>query len=319
MYYFDYGPGCADKAGGMWGSTSPYWEAGGWGSHASEVPFVFGAPIKVNQPDFDLVSGMCDPRDEVARFPGASPRLLTVIQDLWTSYAVTGIPTTDRNLFTTPPAEGAEQWPACGPNAMIGESSDEPVLRLGVTIGIETGLKDGDCGMMHEHIKAERSNAWPLIKGFFLAGLFVGAAVSAVKLEKLPMPTKASMPEPVYCEITARVSTVATLGVSVLLVLLPWLAPHGAIPLVLAVICACTLLLRDARVMVAVGVLVFIFGWYNVQQMLGFSLASMEMGEKWGSHNMSSTLAVVLTSLLTLLFIVMPCSFCCAAKGDRLY
>ena len=44
-------------------------------------------------------------------------------------------------------------------------------------------------------------------------------------------------------------------------------------------------------------------------------MSSMVMGEGWGDHSTSSTIAFGLSVVLTALFIVMPCSYCCAANG----
>ena len=102
---------------------------------------------------------------------------------------------------------------------------------------------------MHEHIKKTHSNLWPWFKGFFVSALFVGGAVGAVLQKKLPDPRQ-QLPEKVTCEGAARVSVIATLVVSLLAMLLPWIAPHGSVPFVLSVCCACSLLLRDPRVVV---------------------------------------------------------------------
>ena len=109
---------------------------------------------------------------------------------------------------------------------------------------------------MHEHIKKTNSNLWPWFKGVFMAALFVGAAVGVVLQKKLPDPRQ-PLPEKVTCEGAARISVIVTLVVSLLAALLPWIAPDGAVPFVLAVCCACALLLRDPKVVVATSVLAF--------------------------------------------------------------
>lgn len=91
MYYFTYGPSCSDKADRMWGTSSPYRnsEAGEWASHASEIAYVFGN-------SFDS----CDPTTEDRYGAGSSLRLTTAMQQLWTSFAKTGEPRADPDLFT---------------------------------------------------------------------------------------------------------------------------------------------------------------------------------------------------------------------------
>ena len=90
-------------------------------------------------------SEACDPRTEERFEAGSSLRLLQTIQQLWTSYAKTGTPTADQALFTEATADGGEQWPACGPDAQVGASNDEPILILGSSkIGIASGHKDVD-------------------------------------------------------------------------------------------------------------------------------------------------------------------------------
>ena len=92
MYYFTYGPSCSDKADSAWGTTSPYRKSeagGGWASHASEIAYVFGN-------SFDS----CDPTTEDRYGAGSSLRLTTAMQQLWTSFAKTGEPRADPDLFT---------------------------------------------------------------------------------------------------------------------------------------------------------------------------------------------------------------------------
>ena len=108
----------------------------------------------------------------------------------------------------------------------------------------------------------------------------------------------------------------ATLTFGLVLVLLPWLAPHGALPFVLAVCMGCVLLQRQPRIMAAVAVLVFFVGYYQSQKLLVFSIGSVSsLGKSFGDHNYSSDFAVFLSGALTALFVIMPCSFCCAAHG----
>merc|ERR1740130_2105546 len=238
MFYFEYGPGCNDYA--SQNAENPYVAAGGWASHGSEIQFVFGNP---NTSDDDHDDTSCAVSTEGPK----AARLTTLIPQLWTSFANTGTPHGDPSLFTAGGNE-EEQWPACGPDATVGSSANEPMLVLGAdTVGIVRGRKDEDCVLMHEHIKQNNSNLWPWFKGFFLSALVVGGAAAAVKTQKLPSPM-GQMPEKVTCEGAARISVIITLAVSLLAALLPWIAPNGAYPFVIAVFCACALLLRDPRI-----------------------------------------------------------------------
>ena len=54
---------------------------------------------------------------------------------------IVGTPHADPSLFTAGGDE-ADQWPACGPAATVGESSsNEPMLILGDQVGVERGRK----------------------------------------------------------------------------------------------------------------------------------------------------------------------------------
>ncbi len=106
MYYFTYGPSCSDKADHEWGTSSPYRksEAGGvWASHASEIAYVFGNSFSSGCESDEAQSDSCytcDPTTEERYIAGSSLRLTTVMQQLWTSFAKTGEPRADPELFT---------------------------------------------------------------------------------------------------------------------------------------------------------------------------------------------------------------------------
>jgi hypothetical protein len=224
-----------------------------------ELAFVFGNPTG-GPTEKDPDRAVCIVADESA----AGARLAALIPALWTSFAITGTPHADPSLFTVG-GDAVDQWPACGPDATVGHSSNEPVLVLGATmVGIEHGRKDDDCALMHEHIKQVNSNLWPWLKGFFVCVIFVGAAVGAIVNHKLPDPRQ-PLPEKVTCEGPARVSVTVTLAVSLCAALLPWIAPHGSIPFVLAVCCACALLARDPRVVVATSIVAFFVGLWHIE------------------------------------------------------
>jgi hypothetical protein len=131
------------------------------------------------------------------------------------------------------------------------------VLVLGASkIGVERGLKDDDCALMHEHIYETRGEGVPWLKGVAMAVSFLAAMVGAIHQKRLPnhLPLpgieQTPLPEPVKCEKFARYSTAVALILGVLMVFLPWLAPRGALPFSLTVCLASALLLRDPRVMV---------------------------------------------------------------------
>ena len=71
---------------------------------------------------------------------GSSARLTTAMQQFWTSFAKTGVPTADSSLV---PSHDGAQWPAGD-----GAASSGPVMVLGETIGIVPGHKDGDCAVL---------------------------------------------------------------------------------------------------------------------------------------------------------------------------
>ena len=136
---------------------------------------------------------------------------LLFLFQLRTSFAKTGTPRADPSLFTVG-GDAEDQWPPCGPDAVVGASANEPMLVLGrETVGVVRGRKDEDCALMHEHIKRTYSNIWPLLKGMFLSAMVVGGAAGAVKAKKLPSPL-GKLPQKVFCEGTARVTVRATLG-----------------------------------------------------------------------------------------------------------
>lgn len=118
-----------------------WWNGSGWNraSHGSELAFVFGNPTggpSERNPDGEICI-VADESDEGAR-------LATLIPALWTSFAITGTPHGDPSLFTVGGDE-ADQWPVCGPDATVGDSSNEPMLILGETlVGIERGKKDAE-------------------------------------------------------------------------------------------------------------------------------------------------------------------------------
>ena len=100
----------------------------------------------------------------------------------------------EASLFTGPVDE-TEQWPMCGPDAAIGDSSNEPVMVLGATtIGVVRGHKDDDCQLMHEHVHASHSNLWPFVQGMFFVLVIGGGAAAAVHLGKLPDPQSGPAP-----------------------------------------------------------------------------------------------------------------------------
>ena len=258
---FEYGPGCNDWAG--WMPNNPYSSKGGWASHGAEIAFVFSNPTAQGGGGG---GGVCN----VSAESPAAARLATLIPALWTSFAATGTPRADPSLFTTG-GDAEDQWPACGPDATIGSSSNEPVLVLGVeTVGIVRGLKDEDCVLMHEHIKQRNANIWAWLKGVCLSALSVGAAAAAVRAQKLPSPT-GQLPEKVRCEGAARVSVITTLVVSLLAALLPWISPNGSYPFVIAVCCACALLRRDPRVVCGTSTLAFFVGLWHIEFLLVFA------------------------------------------------
>ena len=287
MYYFTYGPSCSDKADSAWGTASPYRDAhtgGGWASHASEIAYVFGnsfpcSASHASETEADSSDTCeCNPMTEERYGEGSSLRLTTAMQQLWTSFAKTGEPRAAPELFTEG-GDVAEQWPPCGPGASVGKSSDEPVLVLGASeIKIKRGLKDADCALMHEHVHETRGEGLPWVKGVGIALLCLGGMLAAIHRKLLPnhglpgVEEKTPWPEPVTCEVTARYSTLASLVLGALMVFLPFLAPHGALPFSLTVCMASALLLRDPRVLVIVATLVFLFGSYWISELLIFSL-----------------------------------------------
>jgi hypothetical protein len=259
-------------------AANPYLEQGGWASHAAELQFVFGNPSQWGD------SPICDVSTEG---PSAA-RLATLIPQLWTSFAKTGTPHADASLFTVGGEDAEDQWPVCGPDAMIGSSAEEPMLVLGAdTVGIVRGKKDEDCTLMHEHIKQTHSNLWAVLKGVLVSALAVGGSAFAVRTKRLPSPL-GQQPETVTCERTARVCLLVTLAVSLLAALLPWIAPHGAVPFVLAVCCASALLLRDPRVLCGTSVLAFCVGLWYIELLVLFSRASDYKPGYFGDHAASA-------------------------------
>ena len=132
------------------------------------------------------------------------------------------------------------------------------MLVLGASkIGVERGLKDEDCALMHEHVYETAGEGVPWLKGVAMAAFFLAAMVGAIHQKWLPnhgLPLlgieKTPLPEPVNCEKFARFSTGVAMILGALMVFLPWLAPRGALPFSLTVCLASALLLRDPRVMV---------------------------------------------------------------------
>jgi hypothetical protein len=303
LYYFEYGPSCVDGARKYPGN--PYTAAGGWASHGTELAFVFGNPSTAWKSD-----EVCDVSAEGA----SAARLATLIPQLWISFAKTGTPHAEPALFTVG-GDAEDQWPACGPDATVGSSANEPMLVLGAdTVGIVRGRKDEDCTLLHEHIKRTNSNLWPWFQGFFASAAVVGAAATAVKTQKLPSPL-GQLPEKATCEGAARISLVVTLVVSLLAALLPWIAPHGAVPFVLAVCCASALLLRDPRVVCGTSALAFLVGLWFIELLVVFSNAADYKPDYFGDHNYSAHAAFWLSNLLVPLYVLMPCTLCFAAKG----
>jgi hypothetical protein len=113
----------------------------------------------------------------------------------------------------------------------------------------------------------------------------------------------------------ARGSTAATVVAAAIAALVPFIAPYGQMPLMMAICCACALLLRHPHVMIGAGVCSFFFGIYITQMLVVFSMASSSIGENWGSHSFSSTVAAFTSVVLMLLNCVLPCSYCLAARG----
>jgi len=124
-------------------------------------------------------------------------------------------------------------------------------------IGVERGLKDDDCALMHEHIYETLGEGVPWLKGLTMAAFFLAVMVGAIHQNwlpnhALPLPgiEQTPWPEPVKCEKFARVSTVVALVFGVLMVFIPWLAPRGALPFSLTLFLASALLHHDPRVLV---------------------------------------------------------------------
>ena len=112
-----------------------------WGSHASEIGFVFGSP------SFGSCSAITETRFDTPRNVGTAWRLTTAMQQLWANFAKTGRPTADPSLFTDG-GNAAIQWPPCGPDTQVGASTNEPMLILGSSrIAVINGFKDGDCSL----------------------------------------------------------------------------------------------------------------------------------------------------------------------------
>ena len=82
----------------------------------------------------------CNPMLEERFSRGSSARLTTAMQQFWTSFAKTGVPTAD-GLYGAP----SVQWPAGD-----GAASGGPVMVLGETIGIIPGRKDNDCAVLQQ-------------------------------------------------------------------------------------------------------------------------------------------------------------------------
>ena len=147
LYHFDYGPSCSDVAGHAWGDASPYAAAGGMASHTAEIDYVFGTVIPAGLqarpvPMVDPTALECNPMLEERFSRGSSARLTTAMQQFWTSFAKTGVPTADASLVSS---YGGVQWPAGD-----GAASGGPVMVLGETIGIVPGRKDADCAVLQQ-------------------------------------------------------------------------------------------------------------------------------------------------------------------------
>lgn len=158
MYYFEYGPSCGDKSmNGPWAATmatSPFNTqiegdrqnvAAGWGSHASEIRFVFGMGDESCHP-------MTETKFDSADNEGVSARLTKAMQQLFGSFARTGTPTADPSLFTA----GDGTWAACGADTQVGASANEPIMIFGSSrVEVINGFKDGDCSLVYDHIASE--------------------------------------------------------------------------------------------------------------------------------------------------------------------
>eukprot|EP01043_Picozoa_sp_COSAG02_P032460 COSAG02_NODE_2170_length_9599_cov_5.637789_6_plen_279_part_00 len=112
VYYFEYGPACGDEAQRR-GLTKD-WTHGNWASHAAEIPWVFG--------------------DAFACYRTAAEQRLTAsMQQYWTSFAKTGVPTSsDAKTIWTPYAGGS------GGNVLV----------FGTEIGLAKHHKEKDCALM---------------------------------------------------------------------------------------------------------------------------------------------------------------------------
>ena len=310
FFLFEYGPSCSDGALPMLkAENSPYVTAGGWASHAADLSYVFNTTSGADN--------ACNPWTEETFEPaGSSRRLVTAMQQLWTSFAKTGVPSADPELFTVPTPAGAAQWPPAAAGATVGAADNSPVLVLGSkTLGIVAGgTRDDECALLYAQKYGDNFPAWQLALSLAISGLTIAAAVVAVHLEKLPSPGQAPAGGPVKCERAARLCSGAAVPLSLPLAALPFLAPHGVYPLVLAVWCGCVLLLREPRLMLATSAVVVLLTWWQLQQLVMFAAMAMTHDARSGSRDFVSTAAAVLSSVVGCTFLFLPCLLCCTSR-----
>jgi carboxylesterase type B len=307
LYHFSYGPSCSDVAGNRW-PDSPYASAGGWASHTAELQYVFSTifPAGIEGRAVPRVHPgipTCDPMaDDTFGPPGASARLATAIPQLWTSFAKTGVPTAERDLF----AANSTAWP------IAKGAPNEPVLVLSADkITIQYGLKDGDCALFGG-VGEDGSlnlNQGESLRAFLGRLSIIGCCVVAVVAAWRRSPRRKPPAQPVKCENLARWSFRLALVLSAALGLVPWLAPRGALPFVVVACCGCALLVRrDPRLFIAASLLELVVGLWSMERLLVFSIAAA--GQGFGHKVVVGWLSCLLVAMIT-----MACTLGCVGKA----